>query len=184
MNSIAELARSVEHLQEELAVLRGEAEVRRLQARYMGLCDTPCPMPEVKDVSSRIELILDLYTEDAAWEGVVPLYTAQFGTSVGKPAIRRHFDRFFSANSPALVFNTHYLTSEKIEIDGERAQGQWLHIQPWIFADGYSVLRSSRLDNLFRRENDRWLIAKTRTQGVFIADLPKGWATYAASQYI
>lgn len=171
------LTEIVQALAQEVAALRAESDIRRLQARYMHLCDTPCPEPGVDDTTTRIDRILSLYTHDAVWEGVGPYYDGQFGRSTGHAEIRRHFESFWGQRrDPALVLNVHYLTSEQIHVDGTTANGQWVHMQPWIFADGSSLLRSSRLHNAFRREAGIWRITRTRTENVFVAPLPTGWA--------
>lgn len=51
-----------------------------------------------------------------------------------------------------------------------------MHCQPWIFSDGRSLLRSSRLNNAFRRIDGVWKVTRTRTENVFIAPLTPGWA--------
>lgn len=164
-------------LRERLAKLEAEADIRRLQARYMFLCDTPIPEPQITDNAERIERILDLYTEDAVWEGVGEYYENQFGRAEGKDAIRRHFESFWGTRQdPALLLNAHYLTSEQIHVDGSIATGQWIHMQPWIFADGTALLRSSRLNNAFREEGGRWLLTRTRTENVFVASLRNNFA--------
>ena len=171
--TIASLTRRIE-------VLEAEAEIRRVQARYMFLCDTPCPHYGVASDAERIDLIMDLYAEDATWEGVGDYYDNQFGAAIGKQAIREHFERFWSKDrDPALVLNAHYLTSEQINVHASRktADGLWIHMQPWLFADGTGLLRSSRLFNAFRRERSRWLITRTRTENVFIAPLPGSFAS-------
>ncbi len=57
-----------------VAVLEAEAEIRRIQARYMFLCDTPCPEFGVVDDAERIDRIMALYATDAVWEGVGAYY--------------------------------------------------------------------------------------------------------------
>lgn len=148
-----------------IEVLESEADIRRLQARYMFLCDTPCPEFGVNDDAERIDLILALYSEDAVWEGVGEYYDGQFGRAVGKDSIREHFQRFWGEkNDPALVLNAHYLTSEQVHVDGDEATGQWIHMQPWLYSDGTGLLRSSRLNNAFRKIGGEWLITRTRTE--------------------
>lgn len=169
-DTVAALVRRIE-------VLEGEAEIRRIQARYMFLCDTPCPEYGVRDDAHRIELILDLYAEDAVWEGVGEYYTGQFGRAEGRDAIRAHFETFWGAKQdPALVLNAHYLTSEQIHVHGDEADGQWIHMQPWLFSDGTALLRSSRLNNAFRKVDGAWKITRTRTENVFVAPLPSKFA--------
>jgi ketosteroid isomerase-like protein len=175
--SLEHLTATVQALAEEVRTLRAEADIRRLQARYMFLCDTPCPEPGAIDDAERIERIVALYTEDAVWEGVGAFYDNQFGRKVGKAAIREHFQAFWGQKrDPALLLNVHYLTSEQIHVHGDEADGQWVHCQPWIFSDGSSLLRSSRLNNLFRRVDGVWKVARTRTENVFVAPLTPGWA--------
>ena len=171
---VAALVRRIE-------VLEAEADIRRLQVRYMFLCDTPNPEFGVADDLARIELILQLYSEDAVWEGVGDYYANQFGRLEGKEALRGHFRNFWgSRQDPALILNCHYLTSEQIHVhaDGRTADGQWVHMQPWLFSDGKALLRSSRLNNGFRKEPDgTWKITRTRTENVFVAPLPATWAS-------
>ncbi|MBZ6083702.1 nuclear transport factor 2 family protein [Streptomyces olivaceus] len=164
-------------LVQRIEVLEAEADIRRIQARYMFLCDTPCPEFDVRDDTHRIDLILDLYTEDAVWEGVGEYYDNQFGRAEGRAAIRRHFEGFWGQNQgPELLLNAHYLTSEQIHVHGDEADGQWIHMQPWLFSDGTALLRSSRLNNTFRRTGDGWRITRTRTENVFISPLPHNFA--------
>ncbi len=180
--TVDELAATVTALAAEVERLRAEADIRKVQARYMFLCDTPCPEAGVDDDAERISRIVDLYTEDAVWEGVGPYYDNQFGRSIGRDAIRRHFESFWGQKrDPALVLNVHYLATEYIVVDGDGATGHWVHCQPWIFADGSSLLRSSRLYNGFRKVGGQWKIARTRTENVFVAPLTAGWAESVGS---
>lgn len=172
-----DLASRLYALSARVAELSAEADIRRLQSRYMFLCDTPCPEAGVTDDRARIDRIMELYCDDAIWEGVGAYYDNQFGRCVGKAAIRAHFEAFWGPKrDSALVLNVHYLTSEQIHVRGDEADGQWVHCQPWIFADGRSLLRSSRLNNLFRRQDGVWTIARTRTENMFVAPLRPGWA--------
>lgn len=163
---------------QRVETLEAEAAVRRVQARYMMLCDTPCPEPGVRNPAERIDRIMELYTEDAIWEGVGEYYDGQFGRAEGQQAIREHFERFWGERSdPMLVLNAHYLTSEQIEVAGDEATGLWIHMQPWLFSDGHGLIRSSRLNNAFRRVDGTWRISRTRTENVFVAPLPVNFAS-------
>jgi ketosteroid isomerase-like protein len=169
---------TLETLARRVEVLEAEADIRRLQARYMFLCDTPIPEWGVRDDDKRIDLIMDLYTQDAVWEGVGEYYEGQFGRAEGAEAIRAHFQRFWGEKrEPALLLNAHYLTSEQIHVDGDTAVGLWIHMQPWMFSDGRSLLRSSRLNNAFRKDDGVWRITRTRTENVFVAALPDNFAS-------
>lgn len=172
---------TITDLTRRIARLEAEAEIRRIQARYMFLCDTPMPEFGVTTDAQRIDLIMQLYTQDAVWEGVGEYYDNQFGRAEGADAIRRHFEGFWGGKTdPALILNCHYLTSEQIHVhpEGTTADGQWVHMQPWLFSDGRALLRSSRLNNTFRQEDDgQWRITRTRTENVFVAPLPATWAS-------
>jgi hypothetical protein len=169
---------TLDALVRRIEVLEAEADIRRLQARYMFLCDTPCPEYGVTDNQQRIELLLDLYADDAIWEGVGEYYDNQFGRAVGKEELRTHFNRFWPAEQdPELILNAHWLTSEQIHVHGDEADGQWIHFQPWLFSDGKSLIRASRLNNAFRKVGGQWLITRTRTENVAIVDLPDFFAS-------
>lgn len=175
MSETDALLRRIAALEDRLAVQEAEADIRRIQARYMWLCDTPCPEHGVDDDEERIDRILSLYTEDAVWEGVGAAYTNQFGRAVGHDAIRAHFQRFWNeSRTPRMLLNVHYLTSEQITVQGDEAEGQWVHCQPWVFDDGSALLRSSRLNNAFRRTGNGWRISRTRTENLFTAPLADG----------
>lgn len=171
---------AIESLARRIDVLEAEADIRRIQARYMFLCDTPCPEFGVADDQQRIDRIVDLYADDAVWEGVGEYYDNQFGRAVGKDEIRAHFNRFWPADqNPKLILNAHYLTSEQIHVqeDGDAADGQWIHFQPWLFEDGKSLIRCSRLNNAFRKVDGVWRITRTRAENVAIVDLPDSFAS-------
>jgi ketosteroid isomerase-like protein len=168
-------------LTKRIELLEAESEVRRVQMRYMFLCDTPLPEYGVKDDAERIELILELFAEDGVWEGVGEYYDGQFGRAEGKDAVRKHFQNFWGGKTdPSLILNCHYVTSEQIIVDpdGQTATGQWVHMQPWLFSDGKALLRSSRLANKFRKCDDgKWRFTRNRTENVFVAPLPATWAS-------
>jgi len=176
----------ITELRRRLSILESESDIRRLMARYMWLTDTPLPEhPGDLGPRERIELVVDLYTEDAVWEGVGAFYTDQFGHSKGREQLIEHFEGFFITKADTqnatsdLLLNAHYLTSEQIHVheDGVTADGQWLHMQPWLFSDGSALLRSSRLNNAFRLVDGVWKIARYRTENVFVAPLPKWFAS-------
>jgi len=168
-------------LENKILRLEAEAEIRRLQARYMFLCDTPNPEAACATDADRIDRIMELYAPEAVWEGVGDYYEGQFGRLEGRDAVRAHFEKFWSEErQPKLVLNCHYLTSEQIRVsaDALTAEGNWVHMQPWLHADGTALLRSSRLFNRFRMCKDgRWRYTQNRTENVFIAPLPDGFAT-------
>jgi hypothetical protein len=172
--TVDDVRRDLDALAAEVGALRAEASARRLLGRYMFLCDAPLPeyrMPE----SQRAHAVAELFDQDAIWEGVGGAHGAQFGRKVGPAAIAEHMTAFFAVQNPRLVFNTHYLSTESLVATSTMAQGTWVQFQPWIYEDGTSVLRSSRLHVQFRDTEHGWRITHYRTENLFIADLPDGW---------
>jgi len=106
---LEDLSTKLDALQKQVEVLRAEADIRRLQGRYMFLCDTPCPEADAVDDAERINRIIDLYTEDAIWEGVGAYYDNQFGRSVGKAAIRKHFEGFGARSATRRCYSTYII---------------------------------------------------------------------------
>jgi len=181
-------AKLIEALTLRIEKLEAANAVRNVQMRYMYLCDTPLPEYGVKDDAERVDLIMELYSEEAVWEGVGEYYDNQFGRAEGHEAVRRHFEAFWGTRSdPALILNAHYVTSEQIFVadDGLTATGQWIHMQPWLFSDGTALLRSSRLFNSFKKCDDgKWRYTRNRTENVFVAPLSATWASDYPSQSV
>jgi hypothetical protein len=173
--NVEDLAARLSALTEEVAVLRAESEARQLLGRYMFLCDAPLPDVRMSE-AQRAKAIGELFSDDAVWEGVGGTHGAQFGSKVGPAAIAAHMAGFFGVRDPALTFNTHYLCTERLSATSGSAEGAWVQFQPWVFDDGTSMLRSSRLHVRFRDTEKGWRIAHYRTENLFIADLPEGWA--------
>jgi len=128
-------------------------------ARYMTLCDHPCP-------DRAFPQLADLFTADAVWEGVGPLYAGKFGRHVGPAAIVAFVGTYLPP-SPHFKRNFHFLTSAQATVadDGASARGQWLMLQLSTYGAGGSEAITARLDVDFRPGPDgRWLIAHFRTE--------------------
>ncbi|WP_434694898.1 nuclear transport factor 2 family protein [Pseudomonas sp. Z1-14] len=185
---MVDLQRTLAQLTNRIVILEAENEVRRVQMRYMALCDTPVPEYGVRNPEHRIDLIMELFSDEAVWEGVGEYYNGQFGRAEGKKAVRQFFEGFHQNNKDRkIVLNCHYVTSEQIHVaaDGITATGQWVHIQPWLFSNGEAVLRSSRLFNAYKLcEDGKWRFTRNRTENVFIAPLHSTWASDYPSESI
>lgn len=168
------LEQTVEALRREVRALRAEAEARRVLMEYMYLCDTPYPIfgGELED---RVTAVASVFTEDAIWEGVGGAHGQQFGQNVGRQAIADHMRRFYGGNHATQIFNTHYVSSGQVWVTENGAEGIWPQFQPWIYADGKSLIRSSRVHVKFRETADGWKICHYRTENLFIGDLPDNW---------
>jgi hypothetical protein len=144
-----------------LAILEAEAEIRRLAARYMALCDAPEPRTPGRPFA-------DLFTADLVWEGG-GRSAAEFGRVEGRDKLLAWFDSM--RDPPRYAFNAHFLTSERISVDGDvqAADGGWLMLQLALRGDGAGEVRVARLSLRFRRE-DAWRIAHFRTEALFRFD--------------
>ncbi len=121
---------------------------------------------------------MELYAEDAVWEAVGECTTGHAGRAVGHAEVRDHFARFWNEQSDqVLALSAHYVTSEQIFVQDDEAEGLWIHLEPLLFSDGTALLRSSRMSNAFRLEDGDWRITRSRTETVFVAPLPSGFAS-------
>jgi hypothetical protein len=127
--------------------------------RYMALCDR-------LDADTPMDELGALFTVDAIWAGKGARYGAAFGSHRGRAAIVAMLDRY-RGPVPHFAMNAHFLSSETIEVDGERAIGRWMMLQTSTYADGRSDLRSARLEVGFAVEQERWRIARFETENLF-----------------
>lgn len=147
--------------EDRLAQLQAEADIRRLAARYMALCDAP-----PADTPGRS--FDELFTADLIWEGVGKA-AAEFGRVEGRDRLLAWFDTL--RDPPRYSLNAHFLTSEQIVVDGDgrTATGGWLMLQLALRTDGTGEVRMARLALRFRRE-DAWRIAHFQTGSLFRMD--------------
>lgn len=168
------LEQAVETLQREVRALRAEAEARRVVAQYMYLCDSPYPVFG-GTVEERARAISEQFAEDAIWEGVGGAHANQFGRKVGRQAVYEHMLNFYGNVHKDQVFNTHYVCIGQVWSTADGVEGIWPQFQPWIYADGTSLLRSSRVHVKFRETAEGMKIAHYRTENLFIADMLSNW---------
>lgn len=144
-----------------LARLEAEADIRRLAARYMRLCDEPEP----DEVGASFA---ELFTEDAIWEGLGAKAGQEFSRVAGRTTL---LDWFATLRVPGRYlhkFNTHFLTSESILIDKDicGAEGRWIMFQTTLLSRGHAELRMARIVIRFRVEDGGWRIAHFTTRSL------------------
>jgi hypothetical protein len=159
---------------ERLAVLEAEHAVRRTLSRYMALCDVPArTLPG--------ETLAALFFDDAVWEGLGEHYTTKFGKLTGHNEILAMLTRYLPP-TPHFTSNTHFLTSEIIEVapDASRATGRWIMLQASSYVAGHAELITARLEVDFAPARSpehpattaapgNWLIRHFRTERLFDA---------------
>jgi SnoaL-like domain len=157
---------------ERLAVLEAEHAVRRTLSRYMALCDVPArTLPG--------ETLAALFFDDAVWEGMGAHYASKFGKLTGHDEILAMLTRYLPP-TPHFTSNTHFLTSEMIEVapDASRATGRWIMLQASAYVAGHAELITARLEVDFAPARGPgnltaapgpWLIRHFRTERLFDA---------------
>ncbi|NVK43813.1 MAG: nuclear transport factor 2 family protein [Oceanospirillaceae bacterium] len=144
---------------QRLEALESEKAIRACLNRYMDLCDH-------LGASTPLDELGELFTEDAIWEGKGARYASSFGGHRGRKAIMAMLGKYCVEPSH-FVLNVHYLTSEVIAVDGDRAHGSWNMLQVSSFSAGGSHLNSARLEVDFRREERVWRMARFQTRNLF-----------------
>ncbi len=146
-------------LNTRLIALESERIIRNVLARYMKLCDQPCHDQNAPQLG-------DLFTSDAIWEGIGVLYTQTFGRQVGRENIAAFLGTYL-APSTHFKSNVHFLTSDAITVNGEKAYGEWVMIQVSTYEDDRSEFIAARLSIDFHQQGDNWLMSHFRTQRLF-----------------
>lgn len=158
---------TIDSLLARLEALEAEKAVGACITRYMALCDD-------LDVGFDLNPLMDLFTEDAVWEGT-GRYATTFGRLEGLEAIRAMFAKYTVA--PAhFGLNVHFLTSGEVTVEGAEAHGQWVLLQTSTFTSGASQLSSARLSVRFRRCGDgAWRMAHFQTRRLFSRPVADPW---------
>lgn len=153
---------AIEALQREIAQLRAERAVRAVVMRYFALCDRLSPDTPMDELG-------ECFAKNAVWEGR-GRYRTSFGQHEGRDAIVAMLASY--AGPPAhFAMNAHFLSSETIEIDGDRATGRWMLLQTSTYRDGRSDLRSAALTIHCAPEAGAWRISHFITENIFSRDV-------------
>lgn len=163
-----EALEALDALARRVATLDAERAVRATITRYMALCDVP------EDAGDGPALAA-LFTPDAIWEGIGPQYARKFGRLEGTDAIVAMLRRYLPPD-PHFAANLHFLTSESIDVDTERAnaRGRWIMLQTSRYANGTAELIAARLTIDFAPSDNgsTWLIRHFRTERVLDGPWP------------
>lgn len=158
---------TVASLSKRVKALENEKHVRACMQEYMALCD-------VLDVGFDLQPLMDLFTEDAIWQGVGKRYGKTFGQYVGKAAITEMFARY--TKPPAhFALNAHFLCNEAITVTDEQATGNWFLLQTATFHDGKSQLSSAKLTVQFCLQDEQWRIQHFQTESLFNRPVATPW---------
>ena len=156
-----------DNVTERLAALEGRladydaaAEVSKLMNAYANGCDTH------KDA----DRIADLFAVDGVWEGIDK--ASDFGKLVGRDAIRS----MFAENPARQPFTIHYLSNERITVEGDAALGEWYLWEPSTLRGGeLPVWMAGYYRNDFAKIDGEWRIQHLRCGMTFITPYEAGW---------
>ena len=110
-----------EALQHRLSLLESEKRVSACMHQYMSLCDVLAPGFELKT-------LMQLFSNDAVWEGKGQRYGKTFGRYEGIEAIEAMFAKYIVPPGHFDI-NVHFLSNENITINHDKATGSWLLLQ-------------------------------------------------------
>lgn len=144
-------------LAERILNLSDIEEIKALKARYAAACDD----------NYDADAIAALFTEDALWDG------GALGKAEGREKIRR----FFRRAPEVFPFAIHNVMNPIIEVDGDRATGQWYLLQPATRAAGnQGVWLAAVYHDDYVRVGGRWLFQHLRVTTNFLTPYDQGWA--------
>ena len=138
-------------------------EIKKLKHVYMEYCDQGYPPAKLGP----------LFTDDAVWTSEI------FGRHEGRAAI----EEFFGGVSSAIVFAAHLALNGIIDVDGDRANGQWRLLMPCTLSeDGEKVSRwmLGEYDETYERHGGKWYFSKVDVFMNFNVRADESWAETAA----
>lgn len=158
-------------LEDRIAALESESEIRGVVARYMEICDDLGPDAPMEELGQ-------LFSKNAIWEGAGARYKSTFGGHNGREAIVKFLETYQSP-TPHFQSNVHFLTSETVTVNGDNAVGSWVMLQTPSFSNGESFVLAARLSLEFAKEEGRWCISKFKTANLFGRPIEGGWHSAA-----
>lgn len=149
---------ALEDLERRIRRLEDVEAIKVLKARYCACCDDEYD----------VEGLASLFVEDAVWDG-----GERFGRHAGLEAIRA----FFSGSPRRVPFAIHHVTNPIIEVDGDRATGQWYLFQPCTRAEGNrAVWLAARYHEEYVRVAGEWKFKAIKVSPSFYTPFDQGWA--------
>jgi uncharacterized protein (TIGR02246 family) len=108
----------------------------------------------------------DLFTADAVWDG-----GERLGLHEGRDAIHAFLTKTWDN-----LWSIHHMTNPEITVDQSAltAVGSWLTWSPNTIS-GRAIWVSGRYDDEYKKEDGRWLIARSRFTFDFMTPFESGW---------
>lgn len=149
---------SLEELSRVVCELRDLEEIKQLKAKYCHLVD-----------AMRWDELAELFTKDAWCD------YGFFGRYEGRENVVRGF--FKGAVAAASSFMVHMIHNPVVELDGDRASGQWyLTAQTTNQPSNRAVWVMGIYKDQFSRIDGRWRIASLEFEFKYFTPFDEGWA--------
>jgi len=148
-------------IEQRLRRLEDIEEIKKLKARYCEACDGGWDGRATHDT----EKIVGLFAEDGIWDGGV------YGNREGRAQIREYY-----YHNPVVPFAFHQLTNPIIEVDGDRATGNWHLLISMTQADQAAALIAGVFDDEYVRTPQGWRIKRSRFSLAFHAPYQGTWS--------
>ncbi|MFX4728782.1 nuclear transport factor 2 family protein [Acinetobacter baumannii] len=143
-----------------LEQLKAQQEIRNCINRYMEICDA-------LDAHTDLNELMNLFDAECIWEGIGEKYAKTFGRYDSWQAIYNMFKSYTQQESH-FVMNAHFLSSEQIYIEQDRAHASWLMLQTSTFRDERSHLNAAKLTVHFQQQVEgMWKIKHFQTENIF-----------------
>jgi hypothetical protein len=130
--------------------------IKQLKARYCEICDD----------AHNPDRITSVFAEDGIWE------SADFGVARGHAEIRKLFQKF----QQLIEFSQHNVMNPIIEVNGDRATGEWYFIGPFTFRGGKARWLALQYKDDYVKRNGRWKYQHLRINLRVSARYDEGWA--------
>jgi uncharacterized protein (TIGR02246 family) len=136
--------------------LDAEVAVRQVMVAYMAACDAHDP-----------DAVAVLFTESARWQS----RRGNGPPLVGREAIRSAY----AVDCARLTFCVHYLTNERILVDGDRATARYSYFEPAVNRGTLAVWTAGRYRLELVRETSTWRFSDFTISSQLAAPYDGGW---------
>jgi len=144
-------------LEERIRILEDIEEIKKLKSRYVYCLD-----------ERAWDDVLDFFTDDARVD------FGLFGKYEGKKEIEEFFKVTFP---PTATFTLHMTQDPVIEINGDKARGQWYMHESTTFTEGNTAAWGAvKYEEEFVRQNGRWKCNLSVVKIIYLTPYDEGWA--------
>jgi ketosteroid isomerase-like protein len=157
MSAEREIGLAMKTAIDRLQQLEDIEAITRLKAQYAAACDN----------NYDADAIAALFAENALWDG------GNFGKAEGREKIRA----FFRHAPKTFPFAIHNVMNPQIEVDGDRASGQWYLLQPATMAkENRAVWLAATYHDEYVRIDGHWMFQNLHVSARFLTPYDEGWA--------